>query len=182
MEANMQENKEYKYDVAISYESHNCKFVREVVRYLESEKYEIFFDQERRMELLSEDIKGKLYQIYQKESLIKVLFITEKYLQSEYTMLESRRSFSGAEDNKRKVIVINCMGDKLPEPYTSYGYLSSDMPADEIANLISRRVEELKEEKVISEENTKRKMTIGNLNVIEKNEGIVTGDHAHINL
>lgn len=64
----------YKFDVAVSYDSHCKKLVKEVVMYLKSEKFEVFFDEDERAELLSENLKARLYQIYQNESLMKVLY------------------------------------------------------------------------------------------------------------
>lgn len=63
---------------------------------------ECFFALDRRKELLSKNLKSELYRIYQNDSLVKVLFVTDKYLRSQYTMLEERRALSSACENTER--------------------------------------------------------------------------------
>ena len=92
----------YKYDVALSYESESEDFVREVSDILTAEGWNVFFALDRRKELLSKNLKSELYRIYQNDSLVKVLFVTDKYLRSQYTMLEERRALSSACENTER--------------------------------------------------------------------------------
>lgn len=176
----MQEYNNCKYDVAVSYESGNRTIVQEIVEYIKSEGYSVFFDIEKREEILSEHLKAKLYQVYQNESLVKVLFVTENYLQNKYTLLEARRSINSATENRRKAIVVNYIGEQLPEPYKSYTYLNGDLPADEIAYLIAKRVEELKGGKADLKKNFKEGDLLNPVSVIKGNSGIVTGNNSVI--
>lgn len=187
-EENMIENrstaKEYKYDVAVSYDSHSREMVRKVVTFLKCESYQVFFDVDRKSDLLSENLEGKLYQVYQNESLVKVLFVTDMYLGNEYTLLEARRSFTSVKDNHRRLIIVNLMGKSLPEPYNTFAYLDGNLPADEIAYWIGERVKELKR-KNVHETKTKAeevcaKKIIGNINIIGQNNGVSTRDNATI--
>lgn len=175
----------YKYDIAVSYESHCRDIVRKVVTYLKSDHYQVFFDVDRKSELLSENLEGRLYQVYQNESLIKVLFVTGKYLENQYTLLEARRSFMSVEDNQRRLIIVNFMGKDLPEPYSTYVYLDGDLSADDIAYRIGERVKELKRECVTEPKAADKSPDAGvyikNMNKIENNNGIITGDNAHMN-
>lgn len=163
------EGSTYKYDVAVSYDSHCKDLVKEIVLYLQSEKFEVFFDEDKRLELLSENLKAKLYQIYQNESLIKVLFITDEYLKNEFTLLEARRSLISAKENHRRLIIINFIGKELPTPYNNFAYLDGKLPADEIAYIIGERIRELKRRG--GEEPQRATISVQNLNLIYNNEG-----------
>lgn len=172
----------YKFDVAISYDSHCKELVKEVAMYLKSEKFEVFFDEDERLEILSENLKAKLYQIYQNESLIKVLFITDRYLKSEYTLLEARRSLISVKENHRRLIIINLIGIELPEPYSNFAYLDGNLPTDEIAYTIGERIKELKNNYACKVKPPKAsagaKTYIENINLIEQNRGNVAGNNA----
>lgn len=84
----------YKYDIALSYEGESEKLVQEVADYLISEKLRVFFAPYYQRQMVSQNLKSELFQIYQNESLIKVLFVTKKYQQSQYTQIEKRRAVS----------------------------------------------------------------------------------------
>lgn len=176
------ESNKYKYDVAVSYDAQSKELVKKVVTFLKSENFEVFFDIDRKSELLSENLEAKLYQVYQNESLVKVLFVTDKYLKNEYTLLEARRSFISAKDNHRRLIIINFMGKELPEPYSDFAYLDGSLPADEIAYAVGERIRELKKEcgsrVKAAESRPDTKIYIENINSIGKNDGIVAGNNA----
>lgn len=171
----------YQYDIAISYESEKEKFVQEVVDYLKGEKWQIFFAPYMKEELLSENLKSKLFQVYQNESLLKVLFVTKEYLKSEYTQLEARRSLSSVKDEPRRLIVVNFLGTKLPEVLKPYVYLEGDGCADEFAFLISNRVKELKKNiKGVDKESGNKELDVKNINFVANNKGIVSGNQVTI--
>lgn len=174
------ETRHYKYDAAVSYDSHSRELVRKVVAYLKSDKHEVFFDLDKKSELLSEPLEPKLYQIYQNESLVNILFVTDAYLKNKYTLLEARRSFISAEQNCRKLIIVNFLGKDLPEPYNEYAYLDGSLPADEIAYMIDKRIKELKEECYECYNSPDDKIYIETIQKIEHNNGIVTGSNAVI--
>lgn len=177
------DNNFYKYDVAVSYDSCCKRLVEKVVAYLKCERFEVFFDMDRKSELLSENLETKLYQVYQNESLVKVLFVTAEYLENEYTLLEARRSFTSVKDNNRRLVIINFMGRELPKPYSDFAYLNGSAPADEIAYMIGERIKELRvncnNEEKVAERKAGEKIYIENINLIDKNNGIVAGNNAN---
>lgn len=136
----------YKYDVALSYESASRDLVRRVAGYLRSESWRVFFAEDEQQEMLSEPLREKLYQIYEYDSLVKVLFVTDKYLQSEYTMLEKRCSLRSTRNSVRRLIVVNFLGKKIPEDLRDYVYLGGNTYADEIASFIGRRIAECRDQ------------------------------------
>lgn len=171
----------YQFDVALSYEGKAEKFVQEVADYLIGEKWNVFFAPYYKKELLSENLKSELYQIYEKKSLIKVLFITERYLQSEFTRLEARRAVKSAEQDTRRLIVVNFIGKNLPEHLKKYVYLDYNVSTDEIADLVSGRVQELKGADSTSEKALSNRAPQGGIfNYVENNNGAVMGNYAHI--
>lgn len=174
----------YRYDVALSYESASRDLVRKVAGYLKSESWRVFFAEEEQQEMLSEPLREKLYQIYQRDSLVKVLFVTEKYLQSEYTMLEKRCSLRSTKNNARRLIVVNFMGKRLPEDLRDSVYLDGNIFADEIASFIGRRIAECRDQDAADTERpTGQKaedndsFRIANVSV---NNGIRIGDNANL--
>lgn len=171
----------YKYDIAISYASNSRKIVKEVVEYLKSDGFTIFFDVDRKEELLSEKLKNKLYQIYQNESLLKVLFVTKEYMRSPYTQLEARSALRSVGDNSRRLIVINFVGKYIPETLKNYVYLEGSNYTDEIAYLISKRIMELKKYNQgyeAEKENTFRRFQ--NINIVGTNHGIIAGNDTQL--
>lgn len=180
--------RKYKYDVAISYESHSRDLVAKITDFLKSEKWEVYLDVDRQQEMVSENLESSLYQIYQNESLVKVLFVTERYLKSKYTLLEARRSFDSTRQEPRRLIVVNFV-DELPQPYKSYVYLSGDLQADEIAAFIGRRIRELKvyekedaeNENESSSRNTCKEAAEVNVNIVNNNNnGVIIGGQSSI--
>lgn len=178
----------YKYDAALSYESASEDFVREVAGFLEEDGWNIFFAPQRKRELLSENLRRELYRIYHKESLVKALFVTDRYLESPYTMLEARRSLCSAGDNPRRLIVVNFIGARLPQELAPFVYLEGTDFSDRIASLISGRIAELKgqqEQKADGQrqDGEKEDGVVGtcNYHVITGNTGIVIGNNAKIN-
>lgn len=172
----------YKYDAALSYESESQDFVKEISDILTAEGWNIFFALDRRKELLSKNLKSELYRIYQNDSLVKVLFVTDKYLRSQYTMLEERRALSSARENPEKLIVVNFIGENLPKELKPFVYLEGNNFPDEIAFWISERIKELKTGKVITkkDEDVKRIVEGQSINIISNNGGYIFGDNAHL--
>lgn len=176
----------YKYDVALSYESELQDFVKEVSTILTAEGWNVYFALDCQREMLSENLKNKLYQIYQNESLVKVLFITDKYLQNQYTMLEKRRSLSSAHENERKLIVVNFIGERLPADLKSFVYLDGDNYPDDIAFWVGERIRELKATVLHHDDmgktgnEKKTVLEVRQINVVTNTEGVIFGDSANL--
>lgn len=175
---------EYRYDVALSYESGSRDLVRSVAGYLKSESWRVFFAEEEQEEMLSEPLRERLYQIYQQDSLVKVLFVTEKYLQSEYTKLEKRCSLRSTKNHARRLIVVNFIGKKLPEDLKNFVYLDGNSYADDIASFIGRRIAEcLNQDAADTERPTgpKKEDNAGaQVTSVNINNGYQFGDHTTI--
>lgn len=170
----------YKYDVAISYETQSESKVQEIVDLLRMEKWKIFFAPYCQKEMISQNLKGKLIQIYQNESLLKVLFITEEYLKRENTQLEMRSSLRSALDQEGRLIIVNYIGDRLPENLKKYVYVDGNRNADEIFDPISSRLKELKADTDSAEEKQQSAVSNGaNVKIVGTNYGIL-GENVNI--
>lgn len=189
----------YQYDVALSYESGLQDFVQEVASTLAGQGCKVFFAPDRQKEMLSANLKSKLYQVYQNESLVKVLFVTDEYLESEYTQLEMRRSVSSSREDTRRLIVVNFIGKKLPKELQPFVYLEGNSKPDDVVFWVDERVKELKAEENTQakrenrkEENKAGKDIAGNgkednckaaggQKIVYNQGGIVFGDNASLN-
>ncbi len=150
----------YKYEIAVSYESESESYVKEVVDYLLREGWRVFFAPYRQDTMISGKLKPELYQIYQNESLVDVLFVTEKYLRSQYTQLEKRSALRCARTDGQRMIIVNFIEGDLPEELKEYVYVNGDLESDEVADIISKRVKQLTEKEraeKLSQENADRK-------------------------
>ncbi len=172
----------YKYDIALSYEGESEKLVQEVADYLISEKLRVFFAPYYQRQMVSQNLKSELFQIYQNESLIKVLFVTKKYQQSQYTQIEKRRAVSSTINENRRLMIVNFLGENLPEDLKKFVYLNGNIPTDEIADFIMARVKELKNnrsseaEQDITDSGSKYK----NVNFVENSKDVVFGNTVNI--
>ncbi len=192
----------YKFDIALSYEGASEKLVQEVADFLIGGHLQVFYAPYYQKEMVSANLKSELFQIYQNESLVKVLFVTEKYLKSQYTQLEQRRALSSTKQEPKRLIIVNFVGKKLPEELKKYVYLNGSLPTDEIADFIIDRIRQLKigisnaqtshspmaDAQNIRKDTTAsaqtqsdaKGVTIKNVNVIENNNGVIFGDSAQI--
>ena len=165
---------EYKYDIAISYQSNLEKSASRIADYLQAEGLNVFFAPAKQREMLSEKLHQKLYDVYKNQSLIKVLLITESYLKGEWTSLEMRMSLDSTKNERKRLIIINYMGMDLPNNLKSFVYLNGkELHEDQLASIIAQRLRELQ----YNAEKTKQKTNTSS--EIRNNHGIITGDNAH---
>lgn len=161
----------YKYDIALSFSSKQEGLVKKVTYYLNAEDLKVFFFPAEQKELMSQNPHESIYRIFQKESLLKVLFVTKEYETSEWTQLEKRCAIRSTKDERKRLIVVNYLGKDLDEELNKYIYIDGNkMYADEIAVYIAGRIKELYKLP------RKKEKTVGN--IIGVNKGIVTGDNA----
>ena len=171
----------YKFDIALSYEGASEKLVQEVADYLLGEGLTVFFSPYYQRELLSGNLKSELFQIYQNESLVKALFVTKEYQQSQYTQIEKRRAVSSTRNDRKRLIVVNFLGEDLPEDLQKYLYLDGRLTTDEIADFMIERVKALKNDAADTVRSLQNGKEPGkNYNHVEHNRGVVFGDSVQI--
>lgn len=172
----------YKYDIALSYKSEIQEKVTRIADYLKSDGWDVFFAPYRQQEMLSEDVHTTLYDVYKNKSFLKVLFITDSYLVSEWTQLEIRMALNSTEEERGRLLIVN-FTDKLQLDGKLKNLLYLDgreKTEDEIACIVTERMKKFfsgdssdveKIEKTGKKDNGYTNITINN--------GIMAGDNAH---
>jgi len=176
-------NNNYLYDVAVSYQSEAERSVEKVVDYLQVENWDVFFAPARQAEMLSEKLHAKLYDVYKNKSLLKVLFVTEKYLESEWTQLEMSVAIESTRNENRRLIVISFLEkDFLPEELKQFVFLDGRKYYEhEMAGFISKRLQELTVRKEAdSGKRTESKDGINKSVLIHGNYGAISGRDINI--
>lgn len=164
----------YKYEVALSFASEIESIVREVAEFIQAAGHSVFFFPEQQRDMISENVLRKTYQIFQKESFIKVLFITEAYKTSRWTQLEKRCALSSTKNQCKRLIIVNFLGEQIEADLKELIYIDGNKKeTDEIAAIIDARITELGQEETGGKTKEKKIMT-----EIRTNYGIVAGDNA----
>lgn len=169
----------YKFDVVISYKSEIKDKAMKIADYLTADGWKVFLDQSEQQELLSEKLHQKLYDIYKNKSLMKVLLISDSYLNGEWTALEKRVSLESTKSDRRRLLIVNYTKLViLPGELQSLQYLNGrEVYEDEIACTVTERLKKyLKDNK--NEDIEKIKPKRKNAEIIN-NHGIIAGDHAN---
>lgn len=124
---------------------------------------------------MSEKLHKKLYEIYKNESLLKILLIDDAYLMGEWTQLEKRVSLESTKHDRKRLLIVNYMGDVLPDELNSLVFLDGTrMHEDEIAAIATERLEQM-QKPGRKNGNIRKESSV----VINNNHGIITGDNAH---
>lgn len=176
----------YKYDVAISYQNSLEKRASRLADYLQEESLDVFFAPVKQREMLSRKLHQVLYDIYKNQSFVKVLMVTKEYLQGEWTSLEMRMSLNSTDGDRRRLIIINYMGEALPDELKVFVYLDGNkLFEDQLAAAIAQRVFDLnsktREETYRQDINEKTKDDNLHSEVHFTNNGVITGNNAVFN-
>lgn len=164
---------DYKYDVALSFSDEKKREVGKIANYLEAAGLQVFFYKNRQQELISHDLDKKTYEIYHEQSLVKVLFLTERYGERIYTQLEKRLSIDSTKMQRERLIIVNYLGNKIEAEFGKVIYIDgNNEKTDEIAMRIQQRVLDIKGAGMRRKPNCENKYTVVN------NKGIVAGDNA----
>lgn len=170
----------YEYDIALSYKSEIEEKVAKINDYLVTDGWKVFFAPARQQELLSEKIHQMLYGTYKNKSLMKILLISDGYLEGEWTSLEKRVSLESTKKDRKRLLIINYTDQLiLPGELQSLQYLDGrKYKEDEIAALITERLK-ISIKKDAKKKSAKEKHKNMPMNVTVNN-GVMAGDYAHI--
>ena len=177
----------YEYDIAISYKSEIEEKAARLNDFLTEDGWRVFFAPARQQELLSEKIHQMLYGIYKNESLMKILLISDSYLEGDWTGLEKRASLQSTKTDRKRLLIVNYTDQLiLPGELQALQYLDGrKYTEDQIAALVTERMMDcmLKNMKNSLDQNIKddaEKTPINKSgNLVVNNHGIITGDSAH---
>lgn len=171
----------YEYDIAISYKSEMEETASKINDYLIMDGWNVFFAPDRQQELLSQKINQMLYGVYKNMSLLKVLLISENYLDSEWTSLEKRVSLESTKEDRMRLLIVNYTDRlTLPGELKELLYVNgNERKEDEIASLISHRLHILTQKNKDMETTSNNEQRASGV-TINNERGIIAGDHAYI--
>lgn len=166
------------YDIAISYKSEIEDKAKKIAHYLEKDHWSIFFAPKDQQELLSEEISSQLYDIYKNRSRLKLLLISEGYLEGEWTSLEKRMALESTKGNRKGLLIVNYTNRiTLPGELKELQYINGNrMYEDEIASIVTERLKKCLDNSVTKVSEEKEQDEHVNIMV---NHGIIAGDNAH---
>lgn len=171
---------EYKYDVAISYQSEMEKKAQKITDYLKTEGINVFFAPEQQLDMISEKLHKALYNIYRNQSFLRLLLVSDSYLSSEWTLLEKRVSESQSESDKKRRIVVDYTETKsLPPDLKELVYIDGKCKyEDQIAVFTAEYFRKLSLE-FTGNDSKKETNQREKEKVVINNNGVMIGDHAH---
>lgn len=172
----------YEYDVALSYKSEVQDKVKRIADYLIVDKWRVFFAPYNQHEMLSRDIHTTLYDVFKNKSMFKFLFISDTYVDSEWTALEMRISLNSVKERERVLIINLAQNIQLPLKYRNLLYLEGkDKTEDEIALFLTEHMknygienEKIKEKCDDEKWGSKKEEGV----TITINKGIIAGNKA----
>ena len=170
---------DYKYDIAISFNSEILEHAVKISSFLEAEGLKVFFDRNCQIEMYSEKLYEKLYSVYKNESFLRVILFSPKYQEDEITKIEQRIILRSAKKDKRFLIVNFDSNIKKDEKYKEHVYVDgTEMQDEEIAIEISDYLKKILSEKKDTARHSKKDET---QNITISNHGVITRDGAWIN-
>lgn len=183
----------YSYDIAISYQSKiKAKAIR-INEYLQQDNWATYLRAETQQIIFSEKIHKIIYKIFKVDSFLKVLLISENYLEDELASLEVRLALESTKNNPERLIIVNYTQQNLSGKLQSLNNLNGyEHEEDEIASLITEHLKTLKAmecqdmfgnplmEQTINESSIYR-AEIPQIRDVIFNYGTVINDGKHIN-
>lgn len=170
---------EYKYDIAISYQSEMEEKAQKITDYLKTERINVFFAPECQLDIISEKLHTALYDVYRNQSFIRLLLVSDEYLSSEWTLLEKRVSESQNESDRRRRIIVDYTETKpLPKDLKELVYIDGkSRHEDQIAAFTADYIRKLKLD--FGSYDSMKEMDYSEERKVVVNHGLIIGDHAH---
>ncbi len=130
------------YDVVISYHSEIEDIARKLYDFLRAEELDVFFAPEFQQEMVSEKLHAKLYDVYKNQSYLKLLLISPKYDQSEWTQLEKRMALESVKHDAKRLVIVNYIGGELTGELSPLVYIDGKKyTEDQIAAFVKERIQ-----------------------------------------
>lgn len=135
-------NKNYEYDVALSFAGENRAYVEEVANSLKIRGIKVFYDLFEETNLWGKNLYEYLSEIYQNRAKYTVLFISGFYNQKLWTNHERVSMQARAFQESREYILPARFDDtEIPGILKTVGYINlTDRTPDEFAGLIEKKI------------------------------------------
>lgn len=118
--------KSYLYDVALSFAGEDRVLAKQIAETLRANGVRVFYDEFYRAELWGKELYEYIQEIYGKRSKYVIIFVSEAYLNKEWTNHERKSALNAAFRRKEDLILPIRLDDtELPGLHQSIGYLDA---------------------------------------------------------
>lgn len=138
-------NETYKYDVAFSFAGEDREYVEKVALYLKNKNIAVFYDYFEEENLWGKNLISYLEEIYTHQSKYCVIFISQYYVQKEWTCYESAAAMIRMLDSnlKQKEYLLPVKFDeaKVSGILSTIGFIDGKKKSpDKLGNLIIKKL------------------------------------------
>lgn len=138
-------NEAYEYDVAFSFAGEDREYVEQVALFLKKKNIAVFYDYFEEENLWGKNLVSYLEEIYTHKSKYCVIFISQYYVQKEWTSYESAAAMVRMLDNnlKKKEYLLPVKFDEtnVPGVLSTIGFIDGNKKRpDELGNLIIKKL------------------------------------------
>lgn len=135
----------YKYDVALSFAGEDRKYVEEVALFLKKKNIAVFYDYFEEEALWGKNLISYLEEIYTNKSKYCVVFISQYYVQKEWTCYESAaamvRLLNSNMKQKEYLLPVKFDETKVSGVLSTIGFIDGKKKTpDELGNLIIKKL------------------------------------------
>ena len=135
----------YKYDVALSFAGEDRKYVEEVALFLKKKNIAVFYDYFEEEALWGKNLISYLEEIYTNKSKYCVVFISQYYVQKEWTCYESAAAMVRLLDSNMKqkeyLLPVKFDETKVSGVLSTIGVIDGKKKTpDELGNLIIKKL------------------------------------------
>lgn len=135
----------YKYDVALSFAGEDRKYVEEVALFLKKKNIAVFYDYFEEEALWGKNLISYLEEIYTNKSKYCVVFISQYYVQKEWTCYESAaamvRLLNSNMKQKEYLLPVKFDETKVSVVLSTIGFIDGKKKTpDELGNLIIKKL------------------------------------------
>ena len=135
----------YKYDVALSFAGEDRKYVEEVALFLKKKNIAVFYDYFEEETLWGKNLISYLEEIYTHKSKYCVIFISQYYVQKEWTCYESAAAMVRLLDSNMKqkeyLLPVKFDETKVSGVLSTIGVIDGKKKTpDELGNLIIKKL------------------------------------------
>lgn len=138
--------KEYEYDVAISFAGEEREFARTLANNLKSKNLTVFFDEFEKEKLWGMNLYDHLSKVYSDSAKFCIMIISNNYAKKNWTNLERQNAQARAfRENREYILPIRLDDSKIPGLPETIGYVSyPEISVDKIVDMVYSKLEYLK--------------------------------------
>lgn len=141
----VQNSREYKYDIAISFAGEDRNIAREIATSLSSQNIKVFFDEFEKEKLWGKNLYDHLSHVYTDAAKFCIILISENYSKKSWTNLERQNAQARAfRESREYILPVRIDKTKLPGLPETVGYLSLDETSiNEIVEFVKLKLQSL---------------------------------------